>query len=199
MPILTLRPDTDISGGELTTYGGGGVPHHCVNEETPDDNTTYLYSTGIAVVSNSFDLVGYTSQTGTINSVKVYFRCKGESNTYVAKAKAGVHISQGAAYYGTEYNQTTSWANFDHTWSTNPADSQAWAWTDMLLRITLTGANDGKADYKSYCTQLYAAVDCAAASARSWAVTCGIIGGLLVPASGLFMPNGQFMAIGAKA
>jgi hypothetical protein len=72
--------------------------------------------------STSSALIG-----ATISQIEFFYRAK--------KANNGAFTPQlyigSTAYSGTNPTLTTSYANYSHTWTTNPADSAAWEKSDI--------------------------------------------------------------------
>ena len=72
--------------------------------------------------STSSDLTG-----ATISQIEFFYRAKKASNGgFIPQLYIG-----STAYSGTAPTLTTSWANYSHTWNTNPADSAAWEKSDI--------------------------------------------------------------------
>ncbi|GAI80869.1 unnamed protein product, partial [marine sediment metagenome] len=78
--ILTLRPNEP--GVSTQLYKGGSSPAPTnwegVDEETPDEDVTYNYNNAGPTPTTGKDLYNlpnHTTESGPINSVKVYHRC----------------------------------------------------------------------------------------------------------------------------
>lgn len=157
MAIETLRPNEP---GEVTTiqsqYPDSDEHWEKVCETPPDEDDTYL-QTYESSAGFSYDLYNLpaSSGSGTINSVKVYVRCRytGVGGYTRVKIKTG----------GTEYDNgsnlalTDSYAYYSHQWANNPGGG-AWTWAQIdALQIGL--ALWGDAYGTARCTQVYVEVD----------------------------------------
>ena len=130
---LILYPDAADSLKEMTAVGAGDN-YLCIDEayDVPDDDTTYVYTTDTSVVTDIYRLPNHTSETGTINYVKVFARAKSHN---LAQAGTGVYkllVSTGAATYSSsDINLTTDYTVYYNYWTENPATSAAWTWADI--------------------------------------------------------------------
>lgn len=126
----TLRPNGAGSETAITTQYPASTEHwDKVDEETPDDGTTYV-SAGSAFVWQR-DLYALPDHTGsgTINSVTVYARLKDDAGSR-STGKISIRTN-GTTYDTSAYALTTSWANFSNVWTTNPNTSSAWTWDEI--------------------------------------------------------------------
>jgi len=78
---LWLYPNGNYHSG--CTAVGAVSNYLCVDEsyDVPDDDTTYNWAINSSVVTDMYTLENHTSETGTVNYVKVFVRAK--SDTYV--------------------------------------------------------------------------------------------------------------------
>jgi len=159
MSTLTLRPNA--AGDETSiTYQWPNSTYHWdkVDEVTPD-NDTYVFVEASSYKRDLYSLPDHTTESGTINSIKIYFRCHSDDVTH-CRAKPSLK-SDSTVTDGTEITPTQGvWTTYSETWTTNPADSAAWEWADidaLQIGVSLYGyADDGKG---SFCTQVYVVVD----------------------------------------
>lgn len=161
--ILQLRPNGvgDYTG--IATVEPTGTAHYlAVDDEVlyPDDILTYVSTTSPTQEKDAYTLPN-PSLTGTINSVKVYFRVGGvndKPHDYqpflrldVAETSGTVQTHSLAAF--TTYNQILA----------RPGGG-SWTWTDindLQVAIGLTDSGPGN----PICTQVYVEVDYTPAAA----------------------------------
>ncbi len=170
--VLTLRPSA--AGSETSIdyqYPSGGEHWDKVDEADADDDTTYVNDDGMGVyVRDLYNIPDHTTETGTINFIRIYFRCKKESGIYNGYAKPSLR-SNSTVTDGTQITLTTSWVTYSQQWNTNPADDEEWEWTDIdALQIGVS-----LKPYTPYgtvfCTQVYVEVDYSAAVAHEKTLT----------------------------
>lgn len=84
MAIHTLRPSGDYSAPfNATTIVGAATGWQAVNESSPDEDTSYVTTTGIYFAT----VLPNTMPTATINSVKVVVRARhdGTASTIILR------------------------------------------------------------------------------------------------------------------
>ena len=155
MATEILRPNA--AGDETNQEPKDSAPNYGnVDEATPDEDTTYNRA---AAGDDKRDLYNLPASSGeeTINFIKVYFRCKRAGtfgNAYAYPAiKSDTTVTE-----GTQITLTSSYATYSQQWNTNPADGQAWEWSDidaLQIGTRLVGGTvrEGR------CTQVYVEVD----------------------------------------
>ena len=160
MATLTLRPNSD----EDTNYNWIGVGwsdygyYECVDEVSPDADTTHYRRESIGSEYTEYALHGlpnHTIESGIINFIKVYIRCKYAYATCYARARIKTHTTD---YEGDEETLTDSYATYSKQWNTNPNTTSAWTWTeidDLIAGVTFRTT----AYNITYCTQVYVEVD----------------------------------------
>lgn len=138
---LTLEAD---AAGDETNLTVSGSPTNWQAVSTNND-TTYVYTAGAVYVRDLYSLTDSTV-SGPINSVTFYFRIRqtaGGADTY---AKPHFKIG-GTVYDGNEQTQAgTSWATKNQAFSTSPATSSNWTWSeinDMQIGISLKNGAGG--------------------------------------------------------
>ncbi len=156
-----LRPNA--AGDETNIsyqYPTAGEHWDKVDDVTPDDWETYVYSAG----SYKRDLYNLPapSGSGTIYKITVYFRFSGdryENRNYTGYAKAAVK-TYGMVYEGGEYSRARqSFVTESQEWTTNPSTGQAWTWDEidaLQVGVSLKGQTESRF---AYCTRVYVAVD----------------------------------------
>ena len=150
---LVLRP-TGVGSSTVLVGGGAGAGNwDRVNEETPDDNATYVASSG----GPPYETDTYATQdsgmsSGSISSVTIHIRvCKGSGGS---KTKTVLRTG-GANYLGAPINlNSTTYSNHSTAYSTNPATSTAWTWADIDAMETGVSSRKG-----ARCTQVYAVAE----------------------------------------
>ena len=168
MSTETLRPN---AAGDATTFTSqnpnSGYHWDKVDEETSDENSTYIYDASEDY--DLFNLPAHSVGSGTINFIKIYIRAKktevGTTDTFRFKIKTG----------GTEYDNgsniqtTTDYTTYNYQWNTNPKTTVAWTWDDIdALQIGVKAVNGY---FGLYVTQVYVVVDYTAGVALSAVIT----------------------------
>jgi hypothetical protein len=157
---VILRPDAagDETGID-TQYPASGAHWEKVDEETSDDDSTYVATDNATWEEDLYNTDDHSTQTaaGTINYVKVYMVCRATANT--TETTAYVHIkTNGATYNGTEETLTTDYATFSYQWNTNPQTSSAWTWSEIDALQIGVGLRRPVVNEFARCTQVYAEV-----------------------------------------
>uniref|UniRef100_A0A6M3JZR9 Uncharacterized protein n=1 Tax=viral metagenome TaxID=1070528 RepID=A0A6M3JZR9_9ZZZZ len=153
--VLTLRPNANGVTIQCSPFPGTGEDNYeDVNEATADEDATYVYNTGDEDVAkeDDYQLPNHTTESGTINSVKVYGRARYSAGTgYIRLGIPGG--------WSVSKTLTSSYVTYDNTWAVNPGDSQPFEWSDidaLETYIYLYCTSDGSS---LRCTQVYAEVD----------------------------------------
>jgi len=156
MAIETLRPN---AAGDLSAWTavGDSTLWECVDESSPDDDTTYA---SIPALNDLKFLVHLASSgigaSDTINSVALTLRLKTvpiapSSDLYFLWKENSVE-TQGALI-----TETTSYADYTETRTVRPSDSSAWTLSDLNnLQVGVRGVTGTRA---ARCTQVYVTVD----------------------------------------
>jgi len=171
MTTLTLRPNGDTTAGWEPSTGNN--EYACIDESVADD-ADYVYVR--AIVDTGISVYAYpdhTTESGDINSVKIYARCKDIVFTGVPPATSHIKLSAYSGINGTDQTLTSSWAVYTQTWTTNPNTGVAWTWADIdALSAGFTGILSAPMDAKNYsrpfCSHFYVEVDHTGAS-PGWA------------------------------
>lgn len=137
MSVLTLRPNSDDTPLEQAVTPTSPTTHYDKIDEETLNESDYCSSDASLVVgySEKTDIYGFpdhTSESGTINSVKVLLKAKyiTVDDTYTVYIAPCVKI--GSTQYNSAYQTlTSSTAEYSYTWTTNPATSSAWTWTEI--------------------------------------------------------------------
>jgi hypothetical protein len=164
MATETLRPNAaGDETGIASQHPGSGAHWDKVDDETPDENTTYVYAQSATYQRDLYNLPASSIPDGaTINFIKVYFRCatwQTDGKTGYAKAsiKSDSTVTDGSENEVTGHIQG-NFETFSEQWNTNPADSQAWEKTDIDALQIGVSLKKGTSSI-TYCTQVYVEVD----------------------------------------
>jgi len=169
---LILRPNGAGSETSITSQYPDSTYHwDKVDEESPDDNGTYVYQTTTSYLRDLYAIPNHTSESGTINSITVYFRVATGNEGYGYYAKPSIK-SDSTVTDGTSYSSSSAtYATYSQTWTTNPADSQPWEWADidaLQIGVQIRQTTAGKS---ARCTQVYVEVDYTSAGGVPTTVT----------------------------
>jgi hypothetical protein len=169
MATEILRPyaagdETSISNQSPTS----GEHWDKVDEETPDENSTYVYPYSVpsGYQRDLYNLPASSIPDGaTINFIKIYFRVRVYLADKSAYAKPSLK-SNSTVTDGTEIHITSNiWTTYSEQWNTNPADGEAWEKADIdALQIGISLKND---THRVFCTQVYVEVDYEAVTEKS--------------------------------
>lgn len=165
MSTLTLRPNADNYQGLARS---SGTYHYALVDEATLDEADYVFVDGGASSQTVYDTFGFpnhSTESETINSVTIKAYAKkvvtGTDANNVA-IRPCIYIS-GTGYYGASQNLTASTALYTKAWTTNPATSSAWTWTNidnLTAGLELTSHyTDKNNNVDSYCYQLWVEVD----------------------------------------
>jgi len=158
---IAFRPDSAGDETNITDqFPASGSHWDKVDEESADDDTTYVYSSTDSVWKRDLYNLPASSQSGTITKITLYFRVKGYYNVLQAKGviKSDSTVTETAGKNPCLDFGFGVWGTYSQDWSTNPADGLAWEWADIdNLQI---GVSLYK--YSGYnppaCTQVYVVV-----------------------------------------
>jgi hypothetical protein len=155
MTVLTLRPNGAGATTQLTPTTGNN--YACVDEAVADD-ADYVYCpyTSTQTKKDTYALPNHSSESGTINSVKVY----GRMGTSATGNNANLIVRVGSTDYASaDIAISSGWALKSNTWTTSPATSAAWTWTE--IDSLEAGVQLKSTFYSTYgmCSQLYVEVD----------------------------------------
>jgi hypothetical protein len=166
MSTLTLRPNADGYSG--LTRSSTDSEHYALVDETSLNEADYVFADGGSGGQAAYDdfwFPNHSTESETINSVTVKAYCKKvvtgtDANNVTVRPLVSIG---GTVYYGDAQNLTSSTALYTKAWTTNPATSSAWSWTDidnLIAGLELTSSYIGKGNYiNSYCYQLWVEVD----------------------------------------
>jgi len=155
MATEILRPNAVGSETSITYVFGETVHWEAVDEAAADGYTTYLAEDSLTYKRDLFNLPA-SSGSGTINFIKIYFRCIRGVEDF-ANAKPSLK-SNSTVTDGTEVWLQTNWETHSQQWNTNPADAGAWEWADIdALQIGVSLKSTALSN--PGCTQVYVEID----------------------------------------
>ena len=179
MPELILRPAADLNNNDNMQYSSGNVGYLLINEETADDDATYVYG---AYDSTTFSRRSQRFSTQPIQlnkrikvtSVKTYVRCKTTKSKSedIAQYRVVVNLRTsgdvGYSVNNEDVDVTTSWKTYTYTFAptdfnvgTNKDDiifERGYYSTFGYLSVSLWGKKkvDKNDNFQTRVTQLYA-------------------------------------------
>lgn len=121
----TLRPNG--VGTNTQWIPSAGANYECVNEVTPDNDTSYVSTTGNNN-HDSYNLQDHVTGSGTISNVRVYVRAKSLTAGYILRLAV---VIGGVEYEGADITLTDAYADYYEDWAQNPATLAAWTWTEI--------------------------------------------------------------------
>ena len=156
MAIEILRPNAAGDETSITShYPYSGEHWDKVDEETPDDDSTYICTYSSSYQRDLYNLPSPTG-SGTINSITIYFRIYAAAGTGYGKPsqKSGATVTD-----GDEQTQGNTWATKSQTYTTNPATGNPYTWDEigaLQVGVSLKQTSGGTA---TRCTQVYVEID----------------------------------------
>lgn len=166
MSTLILRPNSDDTQYQNPAMAGG--TNYALIDEATKDEADYTYLAATAEGNAQLDLYGFpdhSSESGTINSVTVKAYLKyilTGTCTNNATFNPSVKISS-TTYASGEQNLTSSTALYSYAWTTNPATSSAWTWSEIDALLAGDYIKNGWVDKSNrrtpYKYQLWVEVD----------------------------------------
>lgn len=167
MPILTLRPNSDVSiGSDISRYPESGGYCDKVDEAVEGEgwDTDFIYNqTTTPIPPNNDAVFGFpphSTESGVISSVKVYARCKHDNSPETSDGSVAIGANDDVK---SPHSLTASYVLYSETWTEKPGGG-AWTWDDIdaievVIRLTraLT-ENKTPILYQARCTQVYVEV-----------------------------------------
>jgi len=161
----TLRPNAAGDSTDLAPHPNDGEDNYeDVDEETADTTTNVWYFFSTVEQDDLYNIESPSGHGGTIKQVTVYALC-GKTDTsrksYLRiKVKAGGNTSQSDQKEITDLH-ATAYGTYSESFTTNPADSEAWEWSDIAalqIGISFQSSDDSGANFVR-CTQVYCIVE----------------------------------------
>jgi hypothetical protein len=126
-----------------------------VDEVSADDATTLISTPSVATTRESYTHGGITPGGLSIQKVILHYRARKLSGSGDTDVRPFLRIGS-TDYEGSTQELSSSWVNYERTWSTNPATGGAWteAAIDALELGIRTVADTGSAE-TAQVTQMY--------------------------------------------
>ncbi len=158
--VETLRPDA-VGDEESIPFEttGNGLHWQDVDEAEADGDTTRVSTDKTAAYDRDLYNIPEPAGSGTINSIKIYFRCR-PLNPEKGYAKPSLK-SNTTVTDGTEiFLESGDYVTHSQQWNTNPAPpgTDAWTWADIVA-LQIGVSLKALAGNYAYCTQVYVEVD----------------------------------------
>ncbi len=172
--VLAFMPQKALADTATRRPGGAGDEANldvagaannweAVDEVTPDDDTTYVYTRDKSAYTTDLHNLDDASLSGTISSVTVYIRSRSVATPTQASARTWIKTNS-MGYSGSEITLTTSYADYSTVYATNPQTGSAWTWAEINalqagvgLRVSKTSGP--QAQRESRCTQVWVVID----------------------------------------
>lgn len=133
MATATYYPSGEGTVQQLTKSPNSGTHWEKVITNLDGKTVTLPPISGYGEDVNVPDFFTYTPSVlgGTITKVEVFAFCASSSNqpTY-CNTRMCLYIG-GTAYYGDSTNITSTGTWYSHAWTTSPATSSVWDWTEV--------------------------------------------------------------------
>jgi len=157
---LIFRPNaTGDENGIDVQFPDSGEHWDKVDEETADDDSTYVASNSPSWKEDLYHIPDHSTQTagGDINYVEGYLVCRATANA--TQDSAYVHIkTNGTEYNGSTENMTPSYATYSYQWTKNPSANTTWTWDEIDTLQIGAGLSQPTSGEYTRCTQVYAEV-----------------------------------------
>ena len=157
---LILRPNAlgDENGVDVQ-YPDSEQHWDKVDEETADDDDTYVASDSPSWKEDSYHIPDHSTQTagGDINYVEGYLVCRGTDNA--TQDSAYFHLRfDWVEHNGISANVTPSYAPYSHLWTNSPNTDITWTWSEIDGLQIGVGLREPTSGQYTRCTQVYAEV-----------------------------------------
>jgi len=168
MPSVILRPGANGDVIELSQYPASGYNYDKVDEETPDEDATYVYvaATVVGLRRDLYQLPDVSlPENAIIDYVKVYIRVKPQYPDYTAVSNA--RIKTYGVEYSSGFSSSDGYQTFSAVWDKNPYTNQPWTQDEVnalqagvgLFRSYFYDPETGYFYYcQTRCTQVYVEV-----------------------------------------
>lgn len=160
MSTLTLRPTGDGDLLECSVFPASPTTHYDkVDEETTDEDTTYLYNpmTSIGLLSDLFTTPASGLSGVTINSVIVWMRNRGLYDSAYQLVK-----THGTVYPASVPAGPSSYTDDGETWATNPNTGIAWTIAEvdaMQIGVKIECGSTTQPSRIGRCTQVWVIIN----------------------------------------
>jgi hypothetical protein len=157
---LNFRPNaTGDENGIDEQFPASGAHWDKVDEETADDDSTYVASNSPSWKEDLYHIPNHSTQTagGDINYVEVYMVCRATANATQDSVYVHIHTN-GTGYNGATENMTPSYATYSYQWTKNPSANTTWTWDEIDNLQIGAGLRQPIGGEYTRCTQVYAEV-----------------------------------------
>jgi hypothetical protein len=157
---LNFRPNaTGDENGIDEQFPASGAHWDKVDEETADDDSTYVASNSPSWKEDLYHIPNHSTQTagGDINYVEVYMVCRATANATQDSVYVHIHTN-GTGYNGATENMTPSYATYSYQWTKNPSANTTWTWDEIDTLQIGAGLRQPIGGEYIRCTQVYAEV-----------------------------------------
>ena len=151
---VILRPNGNGSE-EIPVRTGCAANWQCVDEVAADDAVSQVSQNSNSWALDQYVLSDPVAPSCSVVSVTVY--CRAMRDQTQGDIQPALKTS-GNDYYGASVALTNSWANYSHTWTTNPHTGSAWTWaqiTNLEAGARIRGQNT---NFSARLTQVYVVV-----------------------------------------
>lgn len=157
---ITFRPNAaGDKAGVDNQFPDSGEHWDKVDEETADDDSTYIASDSPSWKEDLYNIPDHSTQTagGSVNYVEAYMVCSATAN--VTQTSAYAHIkTNGVEDSGSSENMTTSYATYSYQWGTSPQTGSPWVWSEIDALQIGVGLRQPTGGEFTRCTQVYTEV-----------------------------------------
>ncbi|MEK7774565.1 MAG: prepilin-type N-terminal cleavage/methylation domain-containing protein [Candidatus Zixiibacteriota bacterium] len=150
-----IRPNGNGSITNVPQSTGCGSHWQCVDEVTADDNGSYVSRNSNSWSTDVYTLENPAHDSCAVATVTVY--CRAKMDNAQGDVRPTVYVS-GNEYNGTQQALTTSWADYSHSWTTNPATGAAWTWGEIDNLQAGVRIRGQSSTFKAHCTQVWVVV-----------------------------------------
>jgi len=161
---LILRPS---AAGTTTSLSRntGSYNYACVDEESSDGDSSYVFRTGTSSVYDTYNIPDTTLAGLSIQSITVHIVAKDQSSSFDGYGRPYIRIGSVNYNGGSLTDLTTSYAEYTYTWTTNPNTASDWNWANinsLEIGVQLQGNNYFGTNYYARCTQVWVEITYAA-------------------------------------
>lgn len=167
MATVILYPSSDVSVGHSVNPSGSNG-YACINDSTPDDDSSYLYNETSASTSGGSSSSNKESTFGVGTSSvsrKIYLQSiqytarhkKTNSNVSTSTLQVSCSVNGGSYSSTASSNSTTSYANYSGSLSPSGLNTVYNSFSAANIRVMLNSniTVSGKTDYGIRITQVY--------------------------------------------
>ena len=151
----TLRPTGTGTINELNT-SGCAVTWQCVDDVTPDYNSTYAESDGTSWDTDLYETAEPTDTSCTVSRVTVYAVARKFVKDADIRTAIGIDDD---LYEGSSRDLDDSYETFSTSYSVNPATGTDWTWQDVITLEVGVSLRASKSTHPARCTAVWVVVE----------------------------------------